>query len=252
MVGAWCFADHFGPAPTGSVAIGPHPHTGIHTVTWLLEGQVVHRDSLGTHQPIRPGQLNLMTAGHGISHAEEAPPEPGTVHGVQLWVAQPEATRHDAGAFEHHAALPEVGVGAARVTVLVGELGGVASPARADTPLVGADLELEPGSALLPLEPAFEHAVVVTGGTVVLGNTEVGPGALAYLGDGRDRLELRTTADARVLLLGGEPFGEEVRMWWNFVGRSRDELEQATREWNDGSERFGTVESVLARIPAPD
>ena len=254
-VGAWCFADHFGPAPSPpGMAIGPHPHTGLHTVTWLLEGSLLHRDSLGSEQLIRPGQLNLMTAGHGVTHAEETPAGPPThQHGIQLWVAQPEATRHGPPAFEHHAELPRADLGAARATVLVGSLAGAASPARQDTPLLGAELATAGAGAVdLPLDPAFEHALVVLDGAVAVGDATVGPGALAYLGRGRDALGLTTTGPTRALLLGGEPFAEPIVMAWNFVGRSRDELDRAAADWNAGDDdRFGPVASALPRIPAP-
>lgn len=259
-VGAWCFADHFGPVDVGGAArgmeVGPHPHTGLHTVTWLVEGEVVHRDSLGSEQPIRPGQLNLMTAGHGVSHAEETP-DGGAQrqHGIQLWVAQPETTRHGPAAFEHHAALPRTGLGGVEVTVLVGTLAGLASPARHDTPLVGAELAARPagGAAHVPLDPAHEHALVVLAGAVAVGDAAVPvrPGALAYLGLGRDRLRLDLASGARALLVGGEPFPEQIVMGWNFVARSRAEIDVAGAEWNAGAERFGTVASTLARIPAP-
>jgi hypothetical protein len=253
-VGAWCFADHFGPAPPpASMQVGPHPHTGLHTVTWLVEGEVLHRDSLGSEQLIRPGQLNLMTAGHGVAHAEE---QPGTfrggTHGAQLWVAQPDATRDGPAAFEHHAELPRLALGAATVTVLVGEVGGQRSPARADTPLVGAEVVSPGGRCVVPLTRGFEHALVVLDGEVVVGDVAITPGRLAYLGEGRDELALDMSAPARVLLLGGEPFPEEVVMGWNFVGRSRDEVAQAALDWNAGHERFGEVASALARIPAPE
>jgi quercetin 2,3-dioxygenase len=254
-VGSWCFADHFGPAPSPpGMAIGPHPHTGLHTVTWLVEGALLHRDSLGSEQPIRPGQLNLMTAGHGVAHAEETPGrEPSRQHGIQLWVAQPEGTRHGPPAFEHHADLPVVGLGAARVTVLVGALAGAASPARTDTPLLGAEIVTGGhGTVPLPLDPAFEHALVVLDGTLAVGDTAVRPGALAYLGRGRESLDLAASGPTRALLLGGEPFAERIVMAWNFVGRSRDETDRAAADWNAGDEdRFGPVASALARIPAP-
>jgi hypothetical protein len=254
-VGAWCFADHFGPvaASAGGMEIGPHPHTSLHTVTWLLEGSLVHRDSIGSEQQIRPGQLNFMTAGHGVAHAEETPArDAGRVqHGIQLWVAQPERTRHGPPAFEHHAELPTAGIGAARVTVLIGELAGAASSARADKPLVGADLASEGGRFTVPLDPAFEHALVVLTGSLAVGDTPVVPGHLAYLGQGREQLDLAAEGTTRALLLGGEPLGEQIVMSWNFVGRARDEVTQAAADWNAGAERFGTVESALARIPAP-
>jgi len=253
-VGAWCFADHFGPAPApASMQVGPHPHIGLHTVTWLVEGELLHRDSLGSEQLVRPGQLNLMSAGHGVAHAEEQPAgDRGGIHGAQLWVAQPDATRHGPAAFEHHGELPRLRAGAATVTVLVGAVGAERSPARADTPLVGAEVVTDGGRSVLPLEPAFEHALVVLDGAVAVGESLVGPGVLAYLGAGRDELALDSAGFARVLLLGGEPFPEEIVMGWNFVARSRDEVVQAGVDWNGGHERFGEVASSLVRIPAPD
>lgn len=261
-VGPWCFADHFGPATVTDeegLDVGPHPHLGLQTVTWVVEGQILHRDSLGSEQLIRPGQLNLMTAGNGVSHAEEHPGGfAGTLHGIQLWVAQPERTRHDAPAFEHHEALPLVELDHGTATVLVGELGGKTSPARRDTAQVGADLALRPGPSTLALEPGFEYALVVLDGAVTLPGTGVdgqadpiAPGFLTYLGMGRDELTLRADEATRVVLLGGEPFESEILMWWNFVGRTHEELELATSEWNAGADRFGDPGSRLVRIPAP-
>ena len=254
-VGAWCFADHFGPAdvPEVSMQVGPHPHIGLHTVTWVLEGEVLHRDSLGSEQLIKPGQLNLMTAGRGVAHAEETPSgSTGTLHGLQLWVAQPEATRSGAPAFEHHSALPEAEVGPLVATVLVGELAGAHSPARADSPLVGADV-VATGPATLSLDPAFEHALVVVCGPLAVNGSAVASGAFAYLGPGRDEIELAPAAGGRVraLLLGGVPFAEPILMWWNFVARTREEMVEARSAWEAGSDRFGPVESGLERIPAP-
>ena len=252
-VGAWCFADHMGPVSVtgpGQVDIGPHPHMGLQTVTWLVAGELLHRDSLGSEQLIRPGQLNLMTAGHGIAHAEESTGSyRGSFHGMQLWVAQPEVTRHDAPAFEHHAELPEVEVGDATATVLVGVFAGATSPARRDTDHVGVELVLRPGITTLPLEPSFEHALVVFDGTVAVEGREVGPGTLAYVGH---LDELTLTGPARVMLLGGVPFESEIAMWWNFVGRTRDELRTAREQWQDDDGRFGTVASGLPRIAAPE
>lgn len=254
-VGAWCFADHMGPASVTEehgVDIGPHPHIGLQTVTWLVAGEILHRDSLGSEQVIRAGQLNLMTAGHGVSHSEEATGRyRGDLHGIQLWVAQPEATRHRAAAFEHHAALPQVEVDGVTATVIVGELGGVASPARHDTALVGAELAVRAGRSVVPLDAGFEHALVVLDGKVRVGATAVAPGQLAYLGPGPDELPLDASGEARVMLLGGEPFPDELFMWWNFVGRTRDEIDVAHDDWEAQAARFGTVESPLGRIPAP-
>jgi quercetin 2,3-dioxygenase len=254
-VGGWCFVDHLGPidSPPGpAMAIGPHPHMGLHTVTWLFSGEVEHRDSLGSDQLIRPGQLNLMTAGRGIAHAEEARPGwQGTAHGVQLWVAQPETSRHGDPAFEHHAELPAVAVGPAVVTVLVGRFADVESPARRDTDLVGLDIAHRGGRVELALEPGFEHAVVVVDGAVEIHGTLVEPGWLGYLSPGRSQVVVDVPQAARLLLLGGVPFGEEVLMWWNFVARTRAEVDEAIDDWHRGSARFGSVASGLDRIPAP-
>jgi redox-sensitive bicupin YhaK (pirin superfamily) len=249
-VGAWCFVDHFGPADDAVLEIGPHPHIGLQTVTWLVSGELLHRDSLGSEQPIRPGQLNLMTSGRGIAHAEEMPAGPQPVLGAQLWVALPEATRHGPNAFEHHAELPRVGAGALEVTVLLGALGGVRSPARADTELVGLALA-GGGRASLDLDPTFEHALVVLAGTVAVGDDVVAPGELAYLGIGRDDLALDAAPGSHALLVGGVPFPDRLVMWWNFVARSKDEVAAARADWEGGSDRFGPVASALGRIAAP-
>ena len=251
-VGAWCFVDHMGPAEVTEdhgVDIGPHPHIGLQTVTWLLAGEVLHRDSLGSEQVVRPGQLNLMTAGHGVAHAEEATGRyRGPLQGVQLWIAQPSATRHGPPAFEHHAGLPQVDLDGATATVLLGDLAGAASPARRDTDLVGADLDLRPAGAIVPLRPDFEHALVVFTGAVAVDGHPVGPGRLAYLGTGRDECRLAVGEPTRALLVGGVPFDERVLMWWNYVARSREEITTAHRDWTEGSERFGVVASPRPRI----
>jgi redox-sensitive bicupin YhaK (pirin superfamily) len=254
-VGAWCFADHMGPAPvteTSGLDIGPHPHTGLQTVTWLLEGEVLHRDSLGTTQLVRAGQLNLMTAGHGVAHSEEATGHyRGQVHGVQLWVAQPERTRHGGAAFEHHAELPQAELDGAVGTVLVGGFAGATSPARRDSELVGVDGALRPGTGTWPLEPAFEYALIVLDGLVRLQGQPLRPGSLAYLGLGRDQVELAADDPARVLLLGGVPFTEPIIMWWNFVARTREEIATAAGQWRAQDPRFGRVDSPLARLRVP-
>lgn len=254
-VGAWCFVDHMGPAdvPLGlGSSIGPHPHVGLQTVTWLLEGEVLHRDSLGSEQPIRPGELNLMTAGHGIVHAEEGMgARTGRAHGAQLWVAQPDRTRHGASAFEHHAELPRVEIGRAVGTVLVGEFAGAVSPARRDTDHFGVDVVMEAGTLAVPLRTDCEHAVVVLSGAVEIDGSVVTPGHLAYLGPGRDELAMRPTEPTRLLLLGGVPFEARVSMFWNFVARDHAELDVAFDEWMSGDERFGPVASPMPRIPSP-
>jgi redox-sensitive bicupin YhaK (pirin superfamily) len=252
-VGAWCFADHMGPADVtenSGLDVGPHPHMGLHTVTWLVDGQALHRDSLGSEQVIRPGQLNLMTAGGGIAHAEEATGAyRGVLQGIQLWVAQPESTRHGASAFEHHADLPRTDLDGGVATVLVGDFAGQSSPARRDTPLVGIELDLR-GPTVLPLHPSFEYAAIVLEGRIAIDGQPLEPGRLGYLGLGRTELAIAAADPARVMLLGGEPFEEPIVMWWNFVGRSRDEMDSAYASWDTQDGRFGRVASTLPLIPA--
>lgn len=259
MVGAWCFLDHFGPTDvvTGpGMRVPPHPHTGLQTVSWLVGGEVLHRDSLGSEQLIRPGQLNLMTAGQGIAHSEESPHGSTTpLHGVQLWVALPEANRATAPAFDHHADLPVLTDTGVTVTLMIGELAGATSPARAYSPMLGAEIALEPGQdAHLPLEPEFEHAVLIMAGDVDVDGAKLAPGPLLYLGCGRSGVSMRAERPSRVLLLGGAPFEEHIVMWWNFVGRSHDEIVEFRADWEAGR-GFGTVPGYpgepLAAPPMP-
>ncbi|NLT56539.1 MAG: pirin family protein [Actinomycetales bacterium] len=252
-VGAWCFADHLGPADVteeSGLDVGPHPHIGLQTVTWLVDGQVLHRDSLGSEQVIAPGQLNLMTSGHAVAHAEEATGHyRGTLEGIQLWVALPETTRHGPAAFEHHPELPRADLDGAVATVLVGDFAGLRSPARHDTPLVGIDLAAH-GPVTVGLRPDFEYAVVVLRGTVGVQDRPLVPGTLGYLGRGRPELRLDVREPARLVLLGGEPFDEPIVMWWNYVARSRAEIDAAHASWVGDDDRFGRVASALPRIPA--
>jgi quercetin 2,3-dioxygenase len=260
MVGAWCFADAYGPTDLSErpgMRVPPHPHTALQTVSWLLDGEVLHRDSLGNQQLIRPGQLNLMTAGRGISHSEETPPEHSRwLHGVQLWVALPEDDRRTAPRFEHHGELPVLRDGGVDVTVVMGELAGVISPARTYTPLVCADAALTGNSSTrLPLRPDFEYAVLTLSGTVSVDGDDpvpLSPGPLLYLGTGRTELLIGAAEPARLLLLGGEPFDEQLVMWWNFVGRSHDDIVQARTDWQAGV-GFGVVTGFDGdRLPAPE
>jgi redox-sensitive bicupin YhaK (pirin superfamily) len=237
------------PSVDGGINVPPHPHIGLQTVTWLFEGSALHRDSLGSEQLIRPGQLNLMTAGAGIVHSEEDPDGSGArMHGMQLWVALPERTRWGASSFEHHRDLPRVEVGHGTGTVLVGSFAGGTSPARTDSECMGVELDLAPGVTVLPLDPAYEHAVVVADGWPEIDGSPVGPGHLAYLASGADELVLRSRAPTVALLIGGIPFDDEVVMWWNFVARTREELADAYRDWSSGAERFGPVASALDRV----
>lgn len=262
-VGAWCFADHIGPVsavtdPAGA-GIGPHPHIGLQTVTWLLDGELRHVDSLGSDQLVTPGQLNLMTAGRGVVHAEEWRGGQGRYHGIQLWVAQPEATRHGAPAFEHHGELPGLELDHATATVLIGEFADATSPARRDTDHFGVELRLRPGTTTLPIRADHEHALVVLDGAVTIASlrggrvTTVEPGRLAYLAASNDELALHVEDEAIAMLIGGTPFEAKVSMWWNFVARDHEEITAAQQDWNardDG--RFGEIDSELERIDAPE
>jgi redox-sensitive bicupin YhaK (pirin superfamily) len=256
MVGAWCFVDHFGPDDvTGrpGMQVPPHPHTGLQTVTWLAEGEIVHRDSLGNEQTITPGQLNLMTSGHGIAHSEESPPDhPKGMHGLQLWVALPEDARHRPPSFAHHHALPTLRDGDVTVTVIVGEFDSVRSPASVHTPLVAAEVRCRGLAARrLPLVPEYEYGVLVMSGVAEVAGVELSPGALLYLGHGRSEVAIEDSPRARLLLLGGEPFDEPLVMWWNFVARSHEEIAQAREDWA-ARRRFGTVTGARQdTLPAP-
>lgn len=256
LVGPWCFVDHYGPddvARGPGMQVPPHPHIGLQTVSWLLSGEVHHRDSLGNDQLIRPGELGLMTAGAGITHAEQSPaPHPALLHGAQLWVALPDDARSTAPAWQYHGELPVLHERAASATVLLGSLAGASSPGRTFSPLVAADLSLDPGGELfLPLESEFEHAVLVTSGGVDVDAVPLTPGALLYLGCGRSDLRVSAADGARVLLLGGVPFEEQIVMWWNFVARSNEEIVVARDAWLTG-EVFPDVSGYGGfRLPAP-
>jgi hypothetical protein len=255
LVGAWCFIDHYGPDDiTGQTGmrVPPHPHIGLQTVSWLLDGEVHHRDSIGSDQLIHPGELGLMTAGAGIAHAEHSPlAHPGLLHGVQLWVALPDGARATTPAWDHHPELPVLSYHGMRATVIIGELAGARSPGRTFSPLIGADVGLVAGAdALLPLEPDFEYAVMVTAGDVAVDGLDLVPGSMLYLGSGRRDLRLASQPGARVLLLGGEPFAEQIVMWWNFVARTGEEIAAAREQWMSGAE-FGTVADTDPPLPAP-
>lgn len=250
-VGAWCFADHMGPADVtegSGLDIGPHPHIGLQTVTWLIEGQALHRDSLGSEQVIRAGELNLMSAGRGVTHAEEATGHyAGTLQGIQLWIAQDDTRRHGAPDFEHHRDLAQVELGEATGTLLVGQLGDVRSGVSHDGDLVGVDVRLR-GVAHLPLETRFEYGIIVLEGRLVLEGRELGSGTMAHLDPGRDEISLTSRDPCTVIVLGGTPLDSPIFMWWNFVARTRDEIDDAYDSWRDDDGRFGRVASPLARV----
>ncbi|MEU9446516.1 pirin family protein [Streptomyces sp. NPDC048304] len=257
LIGAWCFADHYGPddvAETGGMDVAPHPHTGLQTVSWLFSGEIEHRDSLGTRAFVRPGELNLMTGGHGIAHSEVSTPATTVLHGVQLWVALPGEHRHAERAFHHHVpgAVPLDG---GEVRVFLGSLAGDRSPVPTFTPLLGAEVVLQPrATVVLAVDERFEHGLLVDRGEVRMAGTPLHPAELGYLAPGHATLTLANTSDgaARMILLGGPPFDEQILMWWNFVGRSHEEIVRAREEWQDASDRFGEVVGYDGdRLPAP-
>jgi quercetin 2,3-dioxygenase len=263
MIGAWCFLDHYGPEELGDgpgMQVRAHPHTGLQTVSWLLEGAVEHRDSLGSQALVRPGELNLMTAGRGIVHSEISRPDrPPRLHGVQLWVALPDLVRDMPPSFAAYATLPDLFSrprAGARGTVLLGELQGVRSPAEVHTRICGADLDLDAGGAVtLALDPAFEHGVFVVSGGVAIEHSAVVVDQLLYLGTGRREVTLHSDHGARLILLGGEPFAEEIVMWWNFIGRSHEEIVGYRTAWARRAQRFPPVvdrgEKVMEAPPLP-
>jgi len=253
-VGPWCFVDLILPPDFDDphpLEVGPHPHTGLATVTWLLEGEAIHNDSLGSEQPIRPGQLNLMSAGNGIAHSELGTTQ--GIHGLQMWLAQPEETRHGDSRFEHIPDLPVVGFPTGEATVIIGELEGSRSPAEVDWGTVGLDVSLRDTRIELPVVPEFEYAVIPIDHKLKVDDAIVEPGWLALVPTGAHNLPIEGSGDgARFLVVGGEPLGEPIEMWWNFVARSKDEITEAWRSWQAHDlDRFGTVSSKLARIDAP-
>ncbi|MDT0200729.1 pirin family protein [Nocardioides sp. AE5] len=244
LIGAWCFVDHYGPdhvADSGGMTVTPHPHTGLQTVSWLFTGAIRHKDSVGSNALVLPGEVNLMTGGRGISHSEISTPETDILHGVQLWVALPEHARHTEPTFEHYAPGELTGDGW-HGRVFLGSLLGDTSPVVTHTPLLGAELHLDAGTTLdLDVDATFEHGVLVDTGSLTVAGEEVKQGELAYVAPGCATLALTAHDDVRIVLLGGPPFGESIVMWWNFIGRSHEEIVGYRQEWQDQITRDGAV-----------
>lgn len=254
LVGAWCFLDHFGPVEGAAMRafdVGVHPHIGLQTATWLFDGALLHRDSLGSVQAIRAGELNLMTAGRGIAHSEHLGAGAHRLHGLQFWIALPDAARDGAPRFEHHADLPHWREGQVSLRLFVGNHGGRSSPARVHTPLVGLELHAPAAAALeLPLDPGFEHALYVAAGQVRCGGIDVPAQRLLVLPDAAAVARLDLAAGTCAALIGGAPFAETPLMWWNFVARDRAEIAAAREDWM-ARRRFGEVPEGGSRIDAP-
>ena len=249
-IGAWVFIDHFGPTKqVDGMVVANHPHTGLQTVTWPFSGLVEHRDSVGSIQILKPGQLNLMTAGKGISHSEVSQVGTDSLHASQLWLALPDSDRNVDPFFEHHDDLPILNFGESQAKVFIGSLGTAVSPATVYSKLVGAELQVS-GEMNLPLDVSFEHGILVVSGEVFVNDVAVGVDHLIYLPVG----ETATVSGSGVaLLLGGEPFTEHIVMWWNFIGRSHSEIVAWREAWNaQGSDWPSFEDKVGGWIPAPD
>lgn len=239
-ISAWIFLDHFGPHPQTeeSMQVARHPHTGLQTVTWLLEGSVEHADSEQNTQHIEPGQLNLMTAGRGIAHSElsiskDQTPFHGNMHGVQLWTALPNDQRNSQPFFEHYENLPSFTHQNLNVHLFMGELLGNKSPATTFTPLLGAELtSLSDDLTKIPLNPDFEYGVMPLTKHAVVNNELTQHGEMLAIETGNHELTIQAEPQTKLLILGGEPFTEEIVMWWNFVARSQKEIEEMRENWN--------------------
>ena len=257
MVGPWCFLDRFGPLSFSDdkpMDVAPHPHTGLQTVTWLLEGEVLHDDSLGSEATGRPGGVNVMTSGAGIAHAEQTPRNnSGRLNGAQLWVALPDEFRHIDPSFDAVERVPIIETPAGITQVFAGSLGGVASPGRHFSDLVGADVQIHPGAEVsMDLLPNFEHAVLVLDGECSIEGEPLQPRMLYYLGVNRGSVSFASRSGGRALLIGGPPFAERILMWWNFVARTPEEIAQYREDW-ESRRRFGDVPSYVgSRLAAPE
>ncbi len=264
LIGGWCFVDHYGPDPiavAGGMAVPPHPHTGLQTVSWLFSGEIEHRDSVDSHAMVRPGTLNLMTAGNGIAHSEVSTAATTVLHGAQLWVALPDASRFTPPFFESYTP-PAVEFGGATLRVFLGSLLDSTSTATAFSPLLGAEVRIPAGVEVeIPVDPSFEHGVLLDSGELAVDGVDLPAAHLAYRAPGASVLRLRAGAEpVLALLLGGAPLGERIVMWWNFIGRSHDEIVRFRDDWqtdviagitDDG--RFGAVRGYDgAPLPAPE
>jgi len=257
MVGPWCFLDRFGPLSFSDdkpMDVAPHPHTGLQTVTWLIEGEVLHDDSLGCEATARPGGVNVMTSGRGIAHAEQTPRRnTGRLNGAQLWVALPDEHRHIQPSFDGVERVPVIESVGGITQVFAGSLGGITSPGRHFSELVGADVQVHPGASVsMDLHRHFEHAVLVLDGECSIEGESLLPRTLYYLGANRGGVSFESRNGGRALLIGGPPFAERILMWWNFVARTPEEIAQFREDW-ELRRRFGEVPSYQGgRLAAPE
>lgn len=253
-IGAWCFVDHYGPTnQLQAMSVAAHPHTGLQTASWLFSGEIEHRDSLQHIQKINPGELNLMTAGNGIAHSELSINTAVDLHGVQLWIAVPDSARNGIPEFTHYADLPIFQHDGATIRVFVGEVLGHKSSAKVFSELVGAEINIASDVLFsLPLQNSYEYGFLVDSGEVLINGEAVPEGSMRYLPTSIDSVSIETKSPARIVMLGGVPFPEEFIMWWNFIGRTHEEIVQMRQDWESGSDRFPPfVDSLGDRIPAP-
>ena len=257
-VGPFVFFDHMGPAqlaPGQGMDVRPHPHINLATVTYLFEGEIVHRDSVGSLQPIRPGAINWMTAGHGIVHSERTGAElrktGSRVHGLQLWVGLPRDKEETAPEFAHYPAgsLPELEDGGVRVRVLAGSAYGETSPVRTLSPLFYVEALIPAGEDLPVPAGHEERAAYIVDGVVGCGEERIGASKMTVFAAG-SRPVLRAQTNTRLVMIGGAPLDGERYLWWNFVSSSRERIEQAKRDWKEG--RFGQVPGETEFIPLPE
>ncbi|MGH8446219.1 MAG: pirin family protein [Solimonas sp.] len=257
MVGPFIFFDHMGPwnmAPGRGVVVRPHPHINLSTVTFLFEGQIDHRDSLGTFQTIKPGDVNWMTAGSGIAHSERSPQaerQSGPhVHGIQSWVALPQADEECAPAFTHYpaATLPRLERDGVKLCLIVGEAYGLRSPVAAHSPTFYVDAQLVAGARLAVPTHYSERALYVVDGSVSAAGQRFGEGMMPVFAAGAE-VEIVAEADTHLMLLGGEPLGTR-KIWWNFVSSRAERIEQAKDDWK--SRRFAQVPGETEFIPLPE
>jgi redox-sensitive bicupin YhaK (pirin superfamily) len=256
LIGAWCFLDRYGPVSftdERAMDVAEHPHIGLQTVSWLFEGEVLHLDSLGFEETVRQGGVNVMTAGHGIAHAELTPAKnSGRLNGVQLWVALPDDRRNADPSFQHLSEVPEIGWRGGTASVFLGSLDGATSPAQRFSEIVGAELRCHAGGEIsMPLEPSWEHGLFVVDGEPHVHGRRLDLNTLYYLGTTRAELTIRSVGAARLLLLGGPPFPSPILMWWNFVARTPEEIAHARADWEE-RQRFDPVKSYSGpRLSAP-
>ena len=256
LVGSWCFLDRFGPmtfTKSKPMNVLPHPHIGLQTVTWLLEGEVLHTDSIDSESVVRPGGVNIMTAGDGIAHAEMTPQEnSGQLNGVQLWVALPEEYRKIKPSFDGIDYVPEIEVSGGIIRLFAGTYEQQKSPGKYYSEIVGMDISAHPGEDIeIELDPGFEHAALVLNGDCKLEDQFLEQQTLYYLSPGKECFPVHTNNGCRLLLIGGPPFPEKILMWWNFVARKPEEIAKARSDWQE-TDLFGKVRgNYEKRLSAP-